>query len=318
MGGPAGLYFAISTKLRDPAHRITALERNRAWAMPQRRGILPSARARDLRSTAPSHWADYLYSETTLQAAFARYQKVHAAWGAHKPLSVRISANDWADPSGITPIEARAIARMSRDAGAGGGRSAEVLAAAEHRAIGGVQADVTDEAAVRDMFANAGPCDIVGANAGAADSGVPARTSLDQWNAMNALNLTGTFLTLREGIRQIPGWGRLLAVGAPCAAAKHGVVGMIRALAPEIARSPVTANAICPGFLEAPMTDHAIGAIAGKTGRTRAEARRTLEAPSPQDRLIAPAEVTACALWLGAPGSEGGNGQAIVLNGGAA
>lgn len=190
-----------------------------------------------------------------------------------------------------------------------------------------VQADVTDEASVRAMFAAGGPCDVVIANAGAADSGVMAKTSLDQWNAMIAVNLTGVFLTLREGLLQMPGWGRLISVAStagikgyakvvPYAAAKHGVIGLTRSLALEIARRPVTVNAICPGFLDTPMTDHSVEVIAAKTGRSLEAARAALEAMNPQNRLIAPSEVTATALFLCGPGSEGINGQAITLAGG--
>ncbi|HRV61506.1 MAG TPA: SDR family NAD(P)-dependent oxidoreductase [Albidovulum sp.] len=199
--------------------------------------------------------------------------------------------------------------------------------AAGHPAIRWVQGDVTDEGSVQAMFAGAGPCQIVIANAGAADSRVMAKTTVDQWNAMIAVNLTGTFLTLREGLRQMDGWGRLIAISstaglkgyakvAPYAAAKHGVIGMVRSLALEIARGPVTVNAICPGFLDTPMTDHSVEVIASRTGRSLSEARAALEAMSPQNRLIRPAEVTSCALWLCAPGSEGMNGKAIAIDGG--
>ncbi|MCV2868491.1 SDR family oxidoreductase [Defluviimonas sp. WL0002] len=211
------------------------------------------------------------------------------------------------------------------------GRRAEALqtAAAQHEAIRWVQSDVTSENAVRAMFAEAGACQIVIANAGAADSGVMTRTTLAQWNAMIAVNLTGAFLTLREGLRQMDGWGRLIAIAStaglkgyakvvPYAAAKHGVIGIVRSLALEIARSPVTVNAICPGFLDTPMTDHSVEVIAAKTGRSQAEARAALAAMNPQNRLIQPAEVTACALWLCAPGSEGVNGQALAIDGGEA
>lgn len=190
-----------------------------------------------------------------------------------------------------------------------------------------VQADVTDEASVRRMFQEAGPVDIVVANAGAADSSVMAKTSLAQWNAMLAVNLTGVFLTFREGLLQFPGWGRLIAVAstaglkgyakvAPYAAAKHGVIGLCRSVALEVARKPVTANAICPGFLDTPMTDHSVEVIAEKTGKSRAEARAVLEALNPQNRLFQPSEVTAAALFLCGPGSEGINGQTITIAGG--
>ena len=190
-----------------------------------------------------------------------------------------------------------------------------------------VVADVTDAASVAAMFAQAGPCDIVIANAGAADSAPFLRTTLDQWNAMIAVNLTGVFLTLQAGLRQMPGWGRLITVAstaglkgyakiAPYAAAKHGVIGLTRCLALEVAKGPVTVNALCPGFLDTPMTDRSVDVIAAKTGRSLAEARSALEAMSPQGRLIQPAEVTAAALWLCGPGSEGINGQAIAIAGG--
>lgn len=198
---------------------------------------------------------------------------------------------------------------------------------AKARGIRAVQADVTDEASVQQMFALAGRCDVVIANAGQANSAPFAKTSLARWNAMLAVNLTGVFLTLRDGVRQMDGWGRLISVAstaglkgyakvAPYAAAKHGVVGLTRSLALEVARSAITVNAICPGFLDTPMTDQSVQVIAEKTGRSLVEARAALEAMSPQHRLIHPDEVTATALWLCGPGSEGINGQAIAIAGG--
>lgn len=192
-----------------------------------------------------------------------------------------------------------------------------------------VVADVTDEASVSAMFAEAGPCDIVIANAGAADSAPFGKITLADWNAMLAVNLTGVFLTFREGLAQMPGWGRLIAVAstaglrgypyvAAYTAAKHGTVGLVRALAVEVARRAVTVNALCPGFLDTEMTERSISNIMQTTGRDRAGALAALTAHNPQRRLIAPAEVTAAALWLCAPGAEGVNGQAIAINGGEA
>jgi NAD(P)-dependent dehydrogenase (short-subunit alcohol dehydrogenase family) len=209
------------------------------------------------------------------------------------------------------------------------GRRLDALAAtaARHPAIRAVQADVTNEASVRAMYAQAGVCDIVIANAGAADSAPMAKTSLDQWHAMLSVNLTGVFLTFRDGLNQLPGWGRLIAIAstaglkgyakvAPYSAAKHGVVGMVRSLALEVARKPITVNAICPGFLDTPMADHSVQVIADKTGKSLAEARAALEGLSPQNRLYRPDEVAAAALFLCGPGSDGINGHALPISGG--
>lgn len=211
------------------------------------------------------------------------------------------------------------------------GRRVDALqeTAARHPAIRPLPCDVTDEASVAALYAAAGPVDIVIANAGQADSAPFAKTTLAQWNAMLAVNLTGVFLTFREGLRQMPGWGRLIAVSstagikgyarvAPYAAAKHGVMGMVRSLALEVARGPVTVNAICPGFLDTEMTAQSIRVISEKTGRSPEQARAALEAMSPQNRLYQPDEVTSAALWLCSDGAGGVNGQAITISGGEA
>lgn len=209
------------------------------------------------------------------------------------------------------------------------GRRLDALTAiaAQHPAIVALTCDVTDEASVQALFAKSGKLDIVIANAGAADSAPFAKTTLAQWNAMLAVNLTGVFLTFREGLRQMDGWGRLIAVSstaglkgyakvAPYAAAKHGVMGIVRSLALEVARGPITVNAICPGFLDTEMTDHSAQVISQKTGRTLEEARATLAALSPQNRLYQPSEVTAAALWLASEAAGGVNGSGISISGG--
>ena len=204
----------------------------------------------------------------------------------------------------------------------------DAVAATDSR-ITAIVGDVTDEADVATVFAEAGPVDIVVANAGAAESAPLTRTSFELWQRMLAVNLTGVFLTLREGLRQMDGrgWGRLITVASTAGlkgysyvsaytAAKHGAVGLTRAVAQEVAGTGITANALCPGYLNTEMTERTIANIVETTGRSHADALKALTRTNPQGRLIEPAEVTAAALWLCGPGSEAINGQAIAIAGG--
>ncbi|MDH5749193.1 MAG: SDR family NAD(P)-dependent oxidoreductase [Rhodospirillales bacterium] len=226
-----------------------------------------------------------------------------------------------------------AIAMAFAEAGAKvwvAGRSEERLReiTAKHEAISGIAADVTDEQSVKSMFAAAGPCDVIIANAGAAESAPFAKTDLDAWQRMIGVNLTGVFLTLREGLRQMPEQGgRLIAVAstaglkgyayvAPYAAAKHGVIGLVRSLALEIAKKKITVNAICPGFMDTEMSDRSVANVMKKTGMNEADARAALTRFNPQGRLIQPLEVAETALWLCGDGAVSVNGQAIALSGG--
>ena len=152
---------------------------------------------------------------------------------------------------------------------------------------------------------------------------------MDLWQRMLAVNLTGVFLTLRQGLRQLDGhpWGRLITIASTAglqgysyvsaySAAKHGAVGLTRAVAQEVAGTGITANALCPGYLATEMTERTIDNIVERTGRSRDEALAALTRSNPQGRLIEPAELTAAALWLCGPGSDAVNGQAIAINGG--
>lgn len=230
--------------------------------------------------------------------------------------------------TGVGADLARGFAQQGAEVVIAGRRLAPLEAVAETApGIRALTADVTQEDAVAALFEAAGPVDIVIANAGAATSAPLSRTSLADWNAMLAVNLTGVFLTLRQGLNQLPGWGRLICVAstaglkgypyvAPYVAAKHGAVGLVRALSLEVARKDITVNALCPGFLDTEMTYRSVDNIVAKTGMTAEQARQTLAANNPQGRLIQPSEVTATALWLCQPGAEGINGQALAIAGG--
>lgn len=215
------------------------------------------------------------------------------------------------------------------------GRRAAPLAAlaAEHSGMATVEADVTDEASVAAMFDAAraahGPVTITVANAGAAESAPFAKVDLAHWDRMLAVNLTGTFLTARAALADMreQGGGRIICIAstaglkgyayaAPYCAAKHGVVGLVRALAVETAKQNITVNAICPGFVDTPLLDGSVANIVAKTGRSEADTRATLAAANPQGRLLTPEEVADTALWLCGDGARSVTGQAIALSGG--
>ena len=210
------------------------------------------------------------------------------------------------------------------------GRSEKPLKeiAAKHTAILTICADVTDERSVKSMFKKIGPCDIVVANAGASQSAPFAKTSSESWDQMIAVNLTGVFLTFREGLHQMPAdGGRLITIAstaglkgyayvAPYAAAKHGVIGLVRSLALELAKTRTTVNAICPGFLDTEMTDRSIANIVANTGMSKEKALAALTSHNPQGRLIKVFEVASTALWLCGENAASMNGQAISLSGG--
>ena len=210
------------------------------------------------------------------------------------------------------------------------GRSEERLqkAASAHENISPVVADVTSEQSIMEMFETTGPCHFIIANAGASESAPFVKTDMDAWQRMIGVNLTGVFLTLREGLLKMPNQGgRLIAIAssaglkgyayvAPYAAAKHGVVGLVKSLALEVAKSPITVNAICPGFMDTEMTAQSIANIMEKTGMTKDDARAALLAHNPQGKLIDPVDVAKTALWLCSDGAASVNGQAIALCGG--
>jgi len=232
--------------------------------------------------------------------------------------------------TGVGAEMARGFAAAGAEVVVAGRRSEPLQAvAAGTTGVRAVVADVTDEASVEALFAAAGSIDIVVANAGVAESAPLARTTLDMWQRIVDVNLTGVFLTLRAGVRQMEGrgWGRLITVASTAGlkgypyvsaytAAKHGAVGLTRAVAQEVAGAGITANALCPGYLDTEMTERTIANIMSTTGRNHDDALKALTRTNPQGRLIEPSEVVAAALWLCGPGAEAINGQAIAIAGG--
>ena len=193
------------------------------------------------------------------------------------------------------------------------------------------QLDVTDEEGTEAMFDAIGPVEILITNAGIAESAPLHRTSSEMWHQIMAVNLTGCFLTFRAGVQKLRDakatWGRLIAISSTTGlsghkytsaygASKHGVNGLVRITAAELAGSGITANALCPGYLDTEMTERSIKNIVTKTGNSREDAIAVLSGMSPLGRLIKPQEVSKTALWLCGPGSDAVNGQTIAINGG--
>lgn len=208
-----------------------------------------------------------------------------------------------------------------------------VCAALPGSGHGVVVADVTEHAAVVTAFASAaaarGPVAILANNAGAALSTPFSKTTPELWHAMLSVNLTGTYHCTHAALpgMQAAGWGRIVNVAstaglvgyayvAAYCAAKHGVIGLTRALALEVARQGITVNAVCPGYTETPLIDAALDNIVTKTGRSNDEARAMLAARNPQGRLVQPADVARTVAWLCAPGAEAVHGQAVAVAGG--
>ncbi|GJI91800.1 SDR family NAD(P)-dependent oxidoreductase [Duganella hordei] len=218
------------------------------------------------------------------------------------------------------------------------GRDAEALAHAmeEMSSLGDVDMraiDVTDEDSVRAGFAAAvarfGRIDILVNNAGQAVPAPFGKTDAALWRRMLDVNLTGTFHCTQAAL---PGmldakWGRIVNVASTAGlvgyryvsayvAAKHGVIGLTRALALEVATKGVTVNAVCPGYTETDIVREAVANIVAKTGRSEDEARAELAAGNPQKRLVQSDEVANAVAWLCLPESAAMNGQSVAVAGG--
>jgi len=193
-------------------------------------------------------------------------------------------------------------------------------------------ADITSADGVDHVFAEVerswGPAAVLVANAGAAASARLERTTDEQWHRMLELNLTAPFRCMRRAVPSMRamGYGRIVVVASTAArvgepyiaaytASKHGVLGLVRSAAAELASTGVTVNAVCPGYVDTTMTETSIEGIVAKTGRTAQEARQILARKQPIGRLITPEEVAA-AVWFCIE-NEAISGQAVNVDGGA-
>ena len=196
-----------------------------------------------------------------------------------------------------------------------------------------IQCDVTDREAIARGFAAAraanGPIALLVVNAGIGDSAPFARTTRDSWDRIIATNLTSAFDCAQAALADLLGQAdsRMVFVAsvaglkgapyaAPYAASKHGMVGLMRSLAEEFARSTMTVNAVCPSFVDTPMVDETIARIARVSSRDEAESRRAIEGMNKHGRLVHPDAVATMILTLCLPQSRDINGAAIPIDGG--
>lgn len=194
-------------------------------------------------------------------------------------------------------------------------------------------ADVTDRASLDAALERArdaqGPVSVAIANAGAADSAPFAKMRVEDFQSSLDVNLVGVFNLWQAALPDMlaRGGGRMIAVASTAGlkgypyvshycAAKHGVVGLTRALALELGTKKITVNAICPGFIETPLLEKSIEKIMASTGMTDAEARASLVKGNPQKRFVQTSEVAGTALWLCSPAAFSVNGHALALSGG--
>lgn len=212
-------------------------------------------------------------------------------------------------------------------------KTVQALAAEQPQHIHAVNADVAIEEQVQAAFANArrrfGPISILVNNAGEASSAPFLKTDAALWNQMLSVNLTGTMLCTQAAVPDMltASWGRVVNIAstaglagyayvAAYCAAKHGVVGLTRALALEFAKKGLTVNAVCPGYTETDIVRTSIVKVMAKTGRTEEQARAEFTAGNPQGRLVQADEVADTVAWLCGPAASAITGQSIAVCGG--
>jgi NAD(P)-dependent dehydrogenase (short-subunit alcohol dehydrogenase family) len=195
--------------------------------------------------------------------------------------------------------------------------------------VGRATCDVTDEELVNAFFHTVGPVDVLVNNAGLAAGAPLPRTTLDSWREHLEVNATGAFLCTRAVLGGMieRGDGRIVTVAstaglrgarytAAYTAAKHAAVGLMRAVAAEVAGTGVTSNAVCPGWVRTDMMRRAVERIAATTDRDEEQAEAALVAQMPLGRALEPEEVAFAVTFLASPEATAINGQTLVLDGG--
>lgn len=214
------------------------------------------------------------------------------------------------------------------------GRRLEPLrAVAEGLGGAAIQCDVTDASLIQTAFEEArkanGPIDLLIVNAGIAESAPFRRTSRESWDRIIATNLTAAFDCARLGIEDLlkSDNGRLVFIAsvaslrgvpyaAPYAASKHGLLGLMRSLAAEYAKTGLTVNAVCPGYVDTPMTDQSVARVSTITGRSEEDSRSAITNMNASGRLVDPQAIGNVVAMLCLPLSRDINGAAITIDGG--